>query len=172
MAFTVEDGTGLANASSYVSVEEADEYFGDRQNFDWEAGDKESALIRATFYIDGKYSGLWSGTRTNGRDQALSWPRYGALDSEGNEIPEDEIPVELKYAVMEAALREMAIPGSLSPDQIETQTVVREKVGPLEVEYDSKTGVDNPRPMITVIDELLKPLLGRRSSNVGFLLRA
>ena len=54
MAFVTEDGTGLAEANSYVSVAEADAYHADRGNAAWIGEDsaKQSALIKATDYLE------------------------------------------------------------------------------------------------------------------------
>ena len=54
----VEDGTGLANANAYVSVEFADEYFSARGNQTWVglgSADKEAAIIKATDYLEAVY---------------------------------------------------------------------------------------------------------------------
>ena len=53
-----EDGTGLANANAYVSVEFADEYFSARGNQTWAglgSADKEAAIIKATDYLEAVY---------------------------------------------------------------------------------------------------------------------
>jgi SLT domain-containing protein len=158
----------------YGSVSAADAYHEARANSAW-AGDnaaKQAALIRASAYIDGKYQAqnscgrwesLFSGAKTGGRAQSLQWPRTGATDNEGHAIPADEVPIEIEQATYQAALREIVLPGSLSPDYVASQTIKREKVGPLETEFavsDSASGAGSVRPVITVVDELLAPLLG------------
>ena len=53
-----EDGTGLANANAYVSVEFADEYFSARGNQAWAglgSADKEAAILKATDYLEAVY---------------------------------------------------------------------------------------------------------------------
>ena len=55
-----EDGTGLASANAYVSIEFADEYFSARKNEAWAGLDsaaKEAAIIKATDYIEEVYWG-------------------------------------------------------------------------------------------------------------------
>src|SRR5262249_40434434 len=118
MTIVVEDGTGLSTANSYVSEDEADAYFDDRANDTWanSTADKEAALIRATQSLDVIYWTRFSGTKLNGRDQALQWPRTGATDVLGNVIDSDEIPVEIKQATFELAVREAVTPGSTDPD--------------------------------------------------------
>ena len=60
----VEDGTGLPNADSYVSVEFADTYFSARGVSVWATLTntvKEQLLIKATDFIDNIYQ--WNGKR-------------------------------------------------------------------------------------------------------------
>lgn len=107
MAFVVEDGTGLANANSYVSVADADAYFADRGIAAWTGSStvKEHALIRATDFIETVYGRRFRGSVVTDT-QALSFPRYIT--------GEDEIPSDLKKATCEYALR--ALSASLLPD--------------------------------------------------------
>ena len=69
MAFTVEIGTGIVGANSYVTVAEANDYLADRGRSaenGWQslAGSaKQSALIKATDYIEQRYSGRFSGQK-------------------------------------------------------------------------------------------------------------
>lgn len=160
MSLTVEDGTGLADAESFLSVADAQAYWTAHGHSYAGKTDTEieQALRRATQYITGRYRGRWPGTALNGRDQALPWPREDATDIDGEEIASDELPQELLDALAEAAIRELNDPGSLTPDSTETDRVKREKVGPLEVEYAGGTTAD-VRPTVTLIDELLAPIL-------------
>lgn len=159
----------------YGTVTDADAYHTARGNTTW-TGDndtKTAALQRATDYIDGRYryqlkSGVWQsmfrGTKTDGRSQTLEWPRTGATDYEGVEIPDDEVPTEVENATYEAALRELVSPGSLSPDYTPSSQAIKEKVGPIEVQYAEAKAPDGKtptRPVVPVIDEILAPLLRR-----------
>ena len=134
MAFQVEDGTGLEDSNSYSSVENADTYFSDRGNADWAAAEEEAkqqALIKATDYIDGKYGRRWIGERGSS-EQALEWPRIGALDAVGEEI--EGIPVKLERAVSEAAL--LILNGTDLFESLDRGgKVKRETVGPITTEY-------------------------------------
>lgn len=158
----------------YGSVTAADAYHQARANAAWAGDDaaKQAALIRASAYIDGKYQfqnacgrweSLFSGVKTGGRAQTLQWPRTGATDNEGSTIPPDEVPVEIEQATYEAALREIVTPGSLSPDYVASGAIKRQKLDVLEIEYQAAstaTGGVPTRPVITVVDELVAPLLG------------
>lgn len=163
MAIVVEDGTGLAGAETYLSVADADSYHASLGQTAWTGTDaaKEAALRKGSRYLDARYQRLWNGQRVNGRDQGLMWPRYSATDVEGWPVASDAVPVEVERAAAEAALRELEDPGSLSPDVTNSAggTVIREKVGPLEVEYaEGSTG--RLRPLVQVLDDILAPLLG------------
>jgi len=127
------------------------------------AGDPLPALVRASVYIDGRYGPRFVGVRSGGYAQALAWPRTGAVTREGFSIPSSVIPDVIGNATYEAALRELAAPGSLSPDFIASQQVTREKVGEIEVAYaeTASKGADAARPVVTVIDEMLAGLLSR-----------
>lgn len=160
----------------YGSVAGADAYHLARGNSAWTGDDaaKQAALVRASAYIDGRYrkrlpSGVWqslfAGSKTAGRAQTLEWPRTDATDYSGEAIAPDEIPVEVERSTYEAAVRELANPDSLSPDYVASQTIKREKVGPLETEYaitDAFTGAEASRPVISAIDELIAPVLVAR----------
>jgi hypothetical protein len=66
MTLTVEDGTGKADAESYISVADADTYFTARNNATWAAlstSDKEAALRKATDYMLQAYRVRWAGMR-------------------------------------------------------------------------------------------------------------
>jgi len=165
----------------YGTLEGANLYHQARGNAAWALGTDEArtgALVRATGYIDGRYrvllaSGRWAsmfpGVRTAGRGQANEWPRTGAIDNEGARIPVDEVPVEVLQATYEAALRELARPGSLSPDFVASSLAIRKKVGPIEIAYSDKAadGGVPTRPVITVVDEILAALLRSPRSMPG-----
>lgn len=149
MVFVVENGSGLPDANSYVSVIEADAYHADRGNTAWTGADavKQTALVRATDYIEQIYSERWQGAPMS-MSQALVWPRGGVANT-----PSDIVPVRLKQAVCQLALE--AVSGiDLNPTL--DRAVKKEKVGPLETEYMDNASVGEVRP---AIDGLLRALL-------------
>jgi hypothetical protein len=167
MALIVEDGTGLANAESYISLAEADAYHTSRGNLPWindadmTETAKEQALRRATDYLQHFYSGLWLGYKST-LTQALDWPRQDVpkVDTPyGNYYLLTEIPQELKNACAELAYK--AAQGDLTPDL--TQAVKREKIDVLEVEY-SEFSPQSKR--YRVIDNLLSKFLAQSSSGI------
>jgi hypothetical protein len=166
VALVVEDGTGKADAESYVSVDDANAY-ATAHGLTFPASPlapAEQALRRATAFIDAHYRNRFPGQRKNGRGQALEWPRSYACDKDGNVIADDEIPVEIVNATIEAAVREMAVPGSLNPDVTPGKVKKSASVGDIAVEYAVGTGsAYEQRPVVGVIDGILSSLLGSTS---------
>ncbi len=173
MALIVEDGNGLATAESYVAVAAANTYHTNNGNAGWTGSDtlKEQALRRATRYLDGYYRARWKGFKRV-YSQALEWPRYDVYDLSGYYVDPASIPAAVATATCEAALRELAVPGSLSPDVATgAQGVLSEAVaaGPVSSAktYSSET---NLRPMLQAIDDLLSALV--RSASIVKLVRS
>ncbi len=160
MAFIVEDGTGVAGATSYASEDDFDTYTEDR-NYTVTVGDTETALIRATQVLDATYRKRFPGTRTNARSQNLEWPRTNATDDAGNEIAVDEIPVEIIDATCELALRELASPGSTMPDVDRGGQPRRLKAGSVEIEYGANA---TAQATFSLIDGILDGLLAGTGS--------
>ena len=101
MALVVEDGTGKTTSESYISVADADTY-----DSTWEAlaswtaattGEKETALRKATRYLDLRYHHQWNGRRFNDT-QALDWPRTQMQDYDGFQIAAESVPGNLEDA--------------------------------------------------------------------------
>lgn len=131
MALIVEDGTGKADAESYISVADADTYHTARGNTAWTGATavKEAALRRATDYLEDVYAARWKGERGDAA-QALSWPR-GGVTVHGFAVDEDEVPDVVSRACAELALR--ALSADLLADagaQVKSETV-----GPISVTY-------------------------------------
>lgn len=137
----VEDGTGLADADSYVSVTFADNYFSARGVSAWEGLDsakKEQALVRATDFIDNMFQ--WYGKKLT-VSQGLRFPRVKLFDYEGQEIA--GIPVVLKQAVCDAAV--IASGGTeLFQAASENGDVVSENITQLSFTYKKKEKVSVP----------------------------
>lgn len=132
---SVEDGTGLTDSNSYVSVDFADAYFSARGVSSWallETVAKEQSLIRATDYVDSIFQ--WNGKKL-ASEQALRFPRAGLVDYEGNDV--EGIPNCLKQAVCDAALL-ISEGTELFQTKEANGDVVSEKIGELSFTY-SKT---------------------------------
>ncbi len=158
----VEDGTGLANAESYIAVADADARHAALGNSGWTGSDtvKEAALRRATQFMEQAYRSIWKGTRLT-RVQALSWPRYGAT-VDGYDLASNVVPTEIANACADLALR--GLTADLNADQ--TRGIVREKVGPLETEYDRNSPQGT---RYRSVDMILAPFLKGSSAMVGLV---
>lgn len=162
MAIVIEDGTGVVGANSYASENDADTYFEDRDNTDWNnysgTGDKEAALIRATTALDNMYRYQYTGYRTFGRDQMLEWPRTAAYDYEGILIDTQEIPIEVIQSTCEFAVRELMDPNSILGDLEQGGNLIQSlQAGSVSITY---AGASNPNTVYQTVDTIMSKLLG------------
>lgn len=161
MALIVEDGTGLLMADSYVDLETAEAYHASYGNVNWtgDETDKETALRRASRYIDARYRSRLPGSRSLAT-QRLLWPRRNVLWDDGTAMAYDSLPTALVSAVCEAALLELQTPGTLNPVIVPGEQVQSETVGPLSTTYRSSgNATRDARPVVTLIDDIMAPLL-------------
>lgn len=175
MALVVEDGSGKADAESYLTVVDADTYhtnFG-TASASWggaSTSDKEVALRKATRYLEASiYVRRWRGQKST-TTQALAWPRAGVILDDlsadmdlyvpgGYQIAADEIPQRLKDAT--AILASKVIEGDdLLGDVDEPGAIKRTKVkaGPIEEEIEY-AGARTRQPQYSLVDGLLSILL-------------
>jgi len=161
MSFIVEDGSGITDANSYVTIDEFKEYWTDR-NIDYtEKTDAEvqACLINATQYIDNNYTFIGY---KNSYYQGLEFPRYNAYDRNGYFVT--GIPKCLKYSIYESG--SISLSGtdlfSSSEDGIVEKT---ENVGPVETTYKYKNKATG-QTIYQIIDRLLRPILKCNSSNL------
>lgn len=160
MAFIVEDGTGLSTATSYESVAGADAYVSEfmNSNASW-AGDataKQNALIIGTAYLDNRYRLRWEGCRTF-REQALAFPRMHICDYDGYAVDANSVPVLVKRATVEAAVRFLTSGVVLEPDDLTADGSVKRlsqrfDVFSRSIEY---VGAKGTQPTFSKIDRLL-----------------
>jgi len=155
-------------------------YHGARGNAAWTAigvtdPQRTAALVRGSASVDGIYGDLFPGIKTGARGQPLAWPRVekdGSLvaDRDGNEIADDEIPIEVINAAFEFALRELLEPGS-TQDLARGGAIKSVGAGSARVDF-----ADNAPAVTTfqAVDNLLAGLLVSRTTRslVGFLARA
>lgn len=134
MALTLDATVGGQNSNSYTTAAEGDTYHEARlYATDWTGAttaNKEAALVWATRVLD--YSFEWTGAKYT-LEQALRWPRFGALNRDGELFGSDEIPAELKDAVAELARLLIA---SNRPGEKGTEGLKRLKVDVIELEFD------------------------------------
>ena len=135
----IEDGTGVADANSYISLVDARAM---SEQFSWtlpvDDDEASSALINGFYYLNG-LEGQMCGTRTH-EDQAGSFPREGCKCGPYL-IPSDGIKNEVKQAQVRAAVT-YGVGTDVNPDN-DGKNVASEAVsGAVSVSYfnNGKTG--------------------------------
>lgn len=147
---TVEDGTVVSGADTYISLEAADLYHVNRGNTDWSGTDAERAraMRRGLQFIEGRFLGRLKGTKSTS-GQAPQWPRDNMTDEDGNEVGADTIPQRVKDAQCEAArlvpyTQEVTIPSAIKSL----------KAGSVAVEFATAS---EERGILDLVDELMRP---------------
>lgn len=173
--FVVEDGTAKSNAISFASNEAADAYHSKRGNTAWTMllhTQKHGLLVKATDYMEQVYRERWKGIRVTD-SQSLSWPRAYVEREDGDYesptssyrayatyyYPSNVVPQEVINACCELALK--AYTADLSPDI--DRVTKREKLGPMEVEYQD---YGKPYKTFRNVDNILSFLLKSSGSGV------
>lgn len=163
MALTVEDGSIVAGADSYISLATADAYWTEHGSptswTDATDAEKEAALRYATQWVDGKFS--WKGN-VKDNEQVLDWPRYNVYDDEGRLVSADSIPEKVQEATAEMANNH--IDAAVNVALARGGATTRETVGPITVEYLDWA---NPETDYPYVKRLLQPYAG--SGGVGHL---
>lgn len=166
MAFIVETGQGLENATSYVSVEFADSYFEQFGNSDWgdlEENQKQLALNKATRSIDVMYGQRYQSYPSFPDTQSLLFPRSAFYINTHQLVSSTSIPRILKEAVCELAVQ-IALNDEFTmyPDVNATGLIKSQKMKleglELDVVYDGATTNEQYNGFYAV-QILLGPLL-------------
>ena len=134
MPLIVEDGSGVANSNSYITVDFADEYHADRGSAEWAAANnnsKEQALIKGTDYLDSHY--IFKGAKISAT-QSLKFPRDLFRD--------ERIPIPIQKAAAIYSL--FALKGALyDSEKVDIEGTVKktrtkQKVGSIETEVENE----------------------------------
>lgn len=152
MAIVIEDGTGKGDALSFASAAEAQE-FADTRGFTLpaDATAVEKLLVKAADFLL-QYETRFQGVRTH-QGQRLPFPRAGVVLFGFDSVGQDEIPDRLKEAQIRLAIS--ANETDIRPDGT-GQEVIKEKVGPLEVNY-AQRGSATVDPQLNQAMDLLEP---------------
>lgn len=156
MAFALDATVGGTSANSYISLANAELYFEERLNVtNWSSAtddNKGKALVMATRRIDQE---RFEGEKVASA-QALKWPRYWALDDNGDEFASNEIPTIVEHATCELALRILndGTTDFYADDGLERFN--RAKIGPIDVEIrHGHSAAELPE----VVLNLLRPVI-------------
>jgi hypothetical protein len=102
MSLTVETGEIVADADSYISLDDARTL---AANYGYSLPDDDTkaevALRKGVWYVDAQEP-RYNGTRTDD-SQSLAWPRENAYYTYGTEIDSDAIPTKLQLGQVIAA---------------------------------------------------------------------
>lgn len=161
VAFVVEDGTGLANATSYAAVAFSDDYLG----VDWadSSAEKEAFLIAGTEYLDLRWRPVGFKDRPLVSSQALEFPRRALRNNYGTLI--EGVPIDILKATCLYAVQAKngSLYAPLPSAGVPVQEIKKEKVivGPIttETEYKGDTLVTNVAGFLPFpkADSLVKP---------------
>lgn len=153
MALIVEDGSIVANANTYVSDQDYQNYANQRGlTIGSDSVAREAQLIRAMDYIE-KHRAQFKGRKVSST-QSLQWPRNGVY-IDNDPFAGDAIPTELKNAQIEAAVA-TANGVDLLPSQCK-QNVSSESIGDLSVSYFYGGSWDDLQ--LDAVEAWLDPLL-------------
>ena len=132
MALTIEDGTVVSSANSYITDAEFTAY-ADSRGFTYPttAALREPLIIRAMDYLENQ---PYKGWRVDPDNQLLPFPRSNVW-SNGRVIDSTEIPRELKSAQNEAAIA--AYTQDLQINTV-TENVASESLGSLSISYHNR----------------------------------
>jgi len=159
MALVVETGGCVAEANALVTRAELIAYAADYYPSVTVADDTttDGAILRASAWLSSFPE--WDGAMTCGRGlQGLAWPRTGVTDCNDDEVPDDEVPIEVKQAAFVGAMAELTSPGVLTPTITPGKEKKSVKVDVISVTY--RDGGTDPvtamRPVLTTVSDLLK----------------
>lgn len=164
--FVPETGDGLENANSYLSLED----FKDISDlFDYDYSDFtdsqiEARLIRSTMILDSEYRMDFPGKRETD-EQALEWPRHGAVYVDGADIDTGVVPKEVQYATVEMFYS--LATGTAQPVLSSNGAVAMERdrvEGAVERERRYRSDYNYRRDIYTTVTDALSRITGGLSS--------
>lgn len=153
MALTIEDGTGVPNADSFVTLAEVRAFAAARGKGVSENDEVLEGQIRSAHdYLVAREQRL-QGQRTN-EEQTLPFPRSG-VTLYGRTVEDNVIPTTLKNAICM-----LVIENQTTEDLMPTgdgKVVVSEAVGPISTTY-AVSGTASAQPVFPKVDAYLQPL--------------
>jgi hypothetical protein len=185
----VEDGTIVAKANSFLTLDEANAIAQDAMDTVWLGAtdvNKKVALIKGARYMQAKYRLRWSGARMDAF-QALDWPRRGVAVPDfydpfytnpfvpitferGAFVPTNVVPTEVKAAQFSLARQTMDATGAPTVDLQGSlgRVTSSEQLGDLAVSYEP--GQTRLTTIYWESQEILRPFL--RTNTGGALVRS
>lgn len=160
MALIVEDGTVVANANTFATVEQARDFAAERGvTLPAADDDVEVLLIKAGDYLN-SLEQQYSGSRMQPLLQGMCYPRTGSTMFTAP-FPNDEIPVLLIKAQCQLCLEVNSGVQLFPSHEAGAGVIKKDKTGPLETEYFEGASVSLTSPLLTAVNGFLSPLLSR-----------
>lgn len=169
-AFTVETGSGLADANALCSVEYATAFLAEQGNpSEWSSADvytQRDAIRQMTEWVNSRR--LFAGSKTV-TTQSCAFPRIGLTDRDGWTVDSAIVPVDVKKAVAYGAYRIVKGDWSPNPDQ-EDGSVQSDSInlGGLSFSTSLSSPKQSTEIRLPLVEAWLRPFL--RASN-GRLVR-
>lgn len=154
LALTVEDGSNVAGANSYATLDQIKAY--NAQRAVTLPSTDDAIIAQATAAMDylATYEFRLAGRRTYGIMQPLAWPRSGvkALGSIVNsfKVPPDIVSVQCYLSGVASDL-------DLYGNQ-DTRAIVKDVIGPIETDYSATAG-GSYGPLLPTVFAMLRPYL-------------
>ena len=160
MTLTIENGTNVANANSYITLAEV-RAFASARGITLSIVDAtlESQIIKAMDWVESKRD-QFKGSKTY-TTQSLQWPRFNVY-IDNLAFSSTSIPIELKNTLCQLVI-EIHNGVDIYPN-FTGNFIKREKVDVIETEYSERNG--NMLPTMSKIDDLLRPLLSCSFGNI------
>jgi len=150
MAIVVEDGTVVAAANSYITIDEFQAWADARGIAYGTDFTISQQIFRATDYFE---SLSFKGVKHT-EDQPLQFPRDD-LYIDGYSIESDEIPKEVKIAIYELVKIEIDGDSKLAPSERE---VTSEQIDSIKITYKDSAGMKRMTPALTqALRKLIQP---------------
>jgi len=160
ITLTVEDGSVVTGANTYVSLADATLFCSNLGLTAWAAEateDQKAAILRGMAFIE---SQSYVGVKED-QDNPLKWPRSGAYDEDGYAIDTDSIPTNIVDGLCRAAYEELIDSGSLLPNA--EGGIKREKIDVIDTEFFQNPGGSATTVFQSVL-AYLKPFLSGSGS--------
>lgn len=169
MSLITEDGTGLPNADSYVTLAEANAFMADDIHasglWDDTTDDVKEAVIRfATSAMDTHFDYPGRKVYSTG---SLRWPRSGVSDLDGNSVSSASVPKEIKKASVRYAYEFLKADRVSDP---ESKGVSRITIDSIDIRFDKG---DRPGVAPSSVVQMLRGFASLRTgSKFGVIRRA
>lgn len=155
-ALILEDGSGVEDANTTVTVAEVVKYCAARKlTFPSVLADQEAAIIEGGEYMMNEARFTWRGTKYS-YVQTMPFPRVGAVEYRGLPVPPLTVPWRFRQAQMYMSYLASLTPGELEGTLERGGKIKTKTVGPITTTFMDDAPVED---VIRKVQGLLQPLL-------------